>query len=492
MTYGIATGHALTTASAEAVLRDGGTAVDAALAAAFTAFVVEPVLAGPLGAGVMLMAAPDTKPRLVDGIVQTPRGMAPEADLDIDTITVDFGAETQAFHIGAGTIATPCLMPMLCTAHERWGRMPLTILVAEACRHAREGYTVTPFQTHLATLVAPILGADAATRAIYFTDDKPHPPGHVARNPELADVLEVLAIEGPRFFAEGEIAQALLACPGGHLTPADLAKAAPVDRTPLQLRRGGTDIFLNPAPSLGGLSITLALESLPADPTQVQIAAVLDGIDRIRRRNGSAEALAAARPEHVSMLRALLDAPMATRGTTHISITDTEGMTVGLTLTNGEGCGRILPGTGIMPNNMLGEEDLVPDGPLGWHPDQRMATMMCPMILREGETVTVLGSGGSSRIRSALAQTALRLTDGKGRLEDAIPAPRLHVEGGVLSFEDTGGEAWRAPLLKHWPEARIFPEPSLFFGGVHAVRAVKTRAEEAFGDPRRAGVAALG
>ncbi|MEO0914443.1 MAG: gamma-glutamyltransferase, partial [Pseudomonadota bacterium] len=232
MPFAIATGHALTTEAAENILRAGGTAVDALVAAAFTAFVAEPILAGPLGGGAALIEEPGKAPAILDAFVQTPRRKAPEADLDLETITVDFGAETQDFHIGAATIATPCLIPALSDLHARLGRIPLPELAAQAVAHARQGHIVTAFQSHVLHLVGPIIESAPAPKALYGGETL-LTPGQTLRNPQLADVLETLALEGPRFFTEGEIAQALIALPGGHLSLEDLRHAAPVRRQPL-------------------------------------------------------------------------------------------------------------------------------------------------------------------------------------------------------------------------------------------------------------------
>ncbi len=406
-------------------------------------------------------------------------------------MTFDFGPETQDVHIGAGTIAAPCVVPMLLAAQAEGGRMPLSEVLTPAIA-AAAGHTVTPFQARVMRLVGPILSADPAARALYFLGDATMEPGATLSNPAFGEVLDTLAHEGARIFAEGEIAAALLAFPGSHLTRADLA-VGPRQRAPLGVARRGVDVALNPPPSLGGVSVALALAALPHRPGPGRLAQALDAIDRVRREAPDAAALAHALPDHSAALKTLLaETPKAVRGTTHISVIDAAGMAAGLTLSNGEGCGRILPGTGLMPNNMLGEEDLVPGGPLAWTPDRRMASMMCPMLLRAGDATTVLGTGGSSRIRTALAQVALALIDAGTPLEAAIRAPRLHVEAGRLSFEDTGDARWREGLRDWSGETRVFAEPSLFFGGVHAVRAEAGTVTDAFADPRRAGHALVG
>ncbi|MDX1460891.1 MAG: gamma-glutamyltransferase, partial [Xanthomonadales bacterium] len=146
----------------------------------------------------------------------------------------------------------------------------------------------------------------------------------------------------------------------------------------------------------------------------------------------------------------------------------------------------------ILMNNMLGEEDLNPGGFHHWPEGSRMSSMMCPSvaILPDGSRVA-LGSGGANRIRSALLQVLVNLFEFDLPLEEAVAAPRLHLEGDHLSIE-TGfdAEALEA-LTNRWPDHRIWPEPSMFFGGVHAVERLADGSFRGAGDPRRDGAVAL-
>lgn len=491
MSFAVAAGHRLTAESAVHALEAGGTAVDACLAAACAAFVAEPVLAQPLGGGFLMLAPPSGPPRLLDAFVQTPGRRVAEADLDLATVTVDFGTATQDFHIGAGTMAVPCLVPALFEAHDRAGRLPWREIVAPARALAREGVTPTAFQRDLEALVGPILAADPGVAALF--------PAEGARtNPALADVLEVMALEGPRFFSHGEMAAALAAMPGGAIARDDIAHAAPRWRTPLTHRRQGTEMALNPPPSLGGVQAALALALLDPAPGPVAIARALAEVARQRRALAIDDAPedAADRaldPALIVALRRALAAPPAPRGTTHISVVGPDGLGAALSLSNGEGCGRVLPGTGILPNNMLGEEDLVPGGPHGWRPGTRLASMMCPAAARAPDgTLTLLGSGGSSRIRSAIATTALALIDDGLAPEEAVRAPRMHVEDSALHFETGDDAARREALLAAFPDAREWSAPHMFFGGVHIARRGPRGASSAAADPRRDGWAVTG
>lgn len=492
--FAVASGHHLTTQTAAEVLRAGGTAVDAAIAGTLMACITEPVLVSPMAGGFLMVSPPDAPVQILDAFIQTPKRKRSLADTDIREIEVDFGQSKQIFHCGAGTIGTPGLIPGLFEAHSQFGRIPMAELAAPAIEIARTGTPITAFQAEVLGYVEAIFMASEESKALYAPNGKLLAEGDILANPDMGDVLEVMALEGPRFFQEGEVAQALLSLEGGHLTVDDLKFYHPIGRKPLQFTRGGVEVDLNPAPSLGGVQIALALQALPANPDDRLLARCLYEVARIRKETdldhhpmrGEKILLD---PAMVRTLRKTLNAHQAaTRGTTHISVIDQNGMGAAFTLSNGEGCGLIVPGTGIMANNMLGEDDLVPDGVNSWHEDARLASMMCPMTLRDNGTVTMMGSGGSNRIRSALAQVALKLIDGGEALENAVHAPRLHIDDTpqILDFEDTGTDERREALLAEFPDANRWPQQSMFFGGVHAVRQT-AKGFEAAGDDRRSG-----
>jgi gamma-glutamyltranspeptidase/glutathione hydrolase len=184
--------------------------------------------------------------------------------------------------------------------------------------------------------------------------------------------------------------------------------------------------------------------------------------------------------------------PVTSRGTTHISVIDELGNAAALTLSNGEGCGHVLPGTGIMLNNMLGEEDLNPLGFHAWPEDVRVSSMMAPCVaqgrLADGraEQLIAIGSGGSNRLRTAILQTLSNLIDFGMSVEDAVAAPRIHLERGLVSIEPGFPEAAVTALSKGYPQYHLWDEINLFFGGTHTVMFDGLDFSGA-GDPRRGG-----
>jgi gamma-glutamyltranspeptidase/glutathione hydrolase len=167
-------------------------------------------------------------------------------------------------------------------------------------------------------------------------------------------------------------------------------------------------------------------------------------------------------------------------------------MCASVTCSNGSGSGVLVPETGVILNNMLGEEDL---NPLGFHrilPGRRVPSMMAPtVVLRDGEIVLGVGSAGSNRIRSAILQTVVRAVEQGMPVDAAIAAPRLHFEGGVVQAEPGIDEEALARLEAADLAVARRPQINLFFGGVQAVaRDPRTGALSGGGDPRRGGAVA--
>lgn len=498
--FAVAAGHRLTAETAAETLRAGGNAVDAAIAGALVACVVEPVLASLLGGGFLMARRPTGEARLLDFFVQTPR--AKERDADLREIEADFGETRQVFHIGAGAIAAYGVPRGLVEAHAALGRTPFAELAAPAAALAKEGAPLSAFQAQVLEIVKPIFVATAEARRIFGDGEAPLKAGAPYRNPALADVIDTFAREGDRFMHEGEVARAVLSLDGGHLSALDLKRYAARWREPLTEARGAARLRLNPPPSLGGALIAFALCLIEAGDGPAEIARAFAATSRARleaRLNtdpfeGAARLLAddlvARYRREVAPRRA------STRGTTHISVIDGSGMGAALTLSNGEGCGLVAPGTGLMPNNMLGEEDLVGPEPDAWTPDQRLSSMMAPMAIDWPDgRAAMLGSGGSNRIRTALAQVVAHVVDGGRRLEDAVAAPRVHVEGvkePMAEFEDRLREDARDALLGAFPEARPWADDSMFFGGVHGVLRDARGGVEAGADHRRDGAVVIG
>jgi gamma-glutamyltranspeptidase/glutathione hydrolase len=511
----VAAGHPLTAAAARFALESGGNAFDAVLAAHYAACVVEPILSS-LGGGGFLLARPlGGEPRVYDFFVQTPRQKQPREHRDFYPIHADFGTTRQEFHIGMASIATPGTVKGIFRIHRELASLPMETLLQPAIRYAREGVPITPLQAYLFRVIAPILYSSAAARSIYQSHASAEAlltEGEIHYQPELADTLEQLGREGERFFYEGPIARRIHEDSreaGGHLGLEDLRHYQVAVRRPVRVSYRDATLYTNPPPSSGGLLIAFALKLL--EPLDIQgmgrdsvaylscLALAMEQTNAARReatpewlrQTQSARSLLAGGflEKYQQVLRSH---PLCSRGTTHISVLDQQGNLASLTTSNGEGSGYVVPGTGIMLNNMLGEEDINPAGFHQWPVDTRISSMMAPSLLLQPERVVVLGSGGSNRIRSAILQTLVSLVDFAQELEAAIQQPRLHYEEGILNLEHDLTTQVLEPLQQRFAQVRAWPDRNLFFGGVHAVASDPSYSVfSGAGDPRRGGVATI-
>jgi gamma-glutamyltranspeptidase/glutathione hydrolase len=495
----VAAGHALTADAAAEILADGGNAFDAAIAGMCMAFVAEAVFASPGGGGFLMsrQAGRDTV-KLFDFFVEAPLKRRKADEVSFFPIEADFGPATQEFHIGLGSSATPGIAQGLFAMHEALGTLPMQRLVEPAAAAARKGFPLTAFQAYLFTVIAPILQESEGTRAIFAPGGKLLEAGDTFRNEGLAETLSWLAEDGARLFTEGDIGRAIAAQSrdrGGHLTMQDLTRYRVELRDPLLWRHGRASVALNPPPSAGGALIAFGLAYLEASAASGEaidthaLHAAMTATNEARAQHGEGLAERLAGGVLADEIRKAVRHPRAYRGTTHISVIDKNGNAAAVSLSNGEGNGFIVGGHGFMLNNMLGEEDLCAHD--DWREGVRLSSMMAPTIILEPEgTVTALGTGGSNRIRTAILQVAVNLLAHGMRVEDAVTAPRIHVErDGTTSFEPGLPEDMETALRALGERARPWPAQNLFFGGVHTARWHEKRGVEGAGDPRRQGVA---
>jgi gamma-glutamyltranspeptidase/glutathione hydrolase len=434
----IAAGHPLTAEAGARVLQDGGNAVDALLAAAFTAFVTEGPLTGPLGGGFMLVHEPGGETTVLDCFFAVPSDRLGE----MEEVLIDFGdSGTQVFHMGPGSVAVPGVLAGLEEAHRRFATREWADLVSPAIGLARDGFVRDEARLTLHRILDPILLREEAGRHIYGQ------PGRVVTE-DFCATLERVRDVGSGAVPEllPELAEDVLAY---------RVQSPP----PLEIAALGFEIESTPAPSLGG----------------VVVERILDLLAR------------AGEPSVEDLARAVADAygphgfgPLP--GTTHVSVIDGDGMAAALSSTLGSGSGMFRGGTQL--NNMLGELDVI--GPGEKVPGQRLASMMTPtLVLEDGRPRLVIGSAGSVRLAGAIAQVAWRILRGD-HVEHAIRAPRLHVEGTTVHLEGGWSDADAASIPASWNVVR-WEGINLFFGGVQAVLRGADGTLEAAGDPRRGG-----
>jgi len=383
------------------VLREGGNAYDAVLAGFFTACFAEPMLASLAGGGFFMVQPASQRARVIDAFVQTPIHPRPQDELDIEIVELDFGGSTQTFNIGRGTVAVPGMVRGAFRLNAELGRIPLKQLVDVALETGRQPVRVNDCQARIFRTLTPVCLTRASAAQLFSSpDDSQYPvgTGDAVDITPLADTLDVLANEGEDFFYRGEIAamfDAQAKHEGGSIGLTDLERYETKIREVETVALADASVALTPAPSAGGVLLGFGLAMAAAGDGLNPDTPVIDNLQTLvtimqatgRARIECTDPDGHDWPDATRLLaqtyiarwqQQLADRARAWRGTTHLSVIDHDGNIALLSTSNGAGCGEILGSTGIMPNNMLGEEDLSPRGLFNWEPDQRMSSMMTP------------------------------------------------------------------------------------------------------------------
>jgi gamma-glutamyltranspeptidase/glutathione hydrolase len=511
----VAAGHPLTAEAGARILEQGGNAVDACIAAGFVSWVTESPLTGPGAGGFILVhRASDRSDRLLDFFVAIPgRGAARVEPSAMDEVEVPFDKHTiQLFRIGGASCGVPGVVAGLGEAHRLYGRMPWPELVAPAAEVARNGIDLNPQQAFLHSILDVALRAEAEGRRIYG-ERAPLAAGERLAMTDLADTLDLLASEGAIAFYRGPLARALSRTVrerGGLLTEEDLAQYRVIRRRPVRAPYGAFEFVSNPPPSSGGILIAFALRILdrlgsPGTPGSVEAVAALAevmreatlargaGFQRNLYRGGLADRLLGDPSVQAAARRARSRGPVSRRepagapSTTHISVVDAAGNAASLSASTGCGSGVIVPGTGVHMNNMLGETDLNA-GERRAGAGKRLTSMMAPsIVLADGRPRLVVGSAGSIRLRAAILQIVVNVIGHRLRVDEAISAPRVHLEGERLNIEGGIDPSVMDALEARGYDVVRWNDLNLYFGGASAVALEEDGRLEAAGDPRRGG-----
>ena len=522
----IAAGGPFTAKAGVEMLRKGGNAVDAAVAAAFVSFIAEIGVVHLGGSGMAQIYDPQTETAVVyDFFSNTPglgRPLLPPEAMDFSEVTIDFGPTTQNFYLGRASVAVPGNIFGLCAMAEDFGRLPLATLLKPALRLARNGVALEPFQAETCALLTPLYTHTAGIRAIFSPNGPMLGGGEQLFIPDLAQTLEELAAHGAAILRNGRLAEALIAdqdANGGLLTAADLQNYSVRRLKPIRLPYHEYEILLPPASSTGGVLTAFTMNLLGRfNPGRREHG----GLEHLRLLYEVMAATTQARlfwdqasetmPEAEALAQFLADSfvtrfekeirtnlagehavtavpePKGPSNTSHLSVIDSQGMSVSLTTTAGESAGYVVPGTGFIPNNIMGEEDLHPQGFHSRPPGQRIPTMMTPtLILQNNQPRLAVGSGGSIRIRSAIMQVLSNLLDFQLPLAQAVNLARVHTENSVLQCE-AGFNVHAVDELEAlgYPVNR-WDTRSIYFGGAHSVSRTGNGRLVAAGDNRRGG-----
>jgi gamma-glutamyltranspeptidase/glutathione hydrolase len=460
---GVAAGHPATVEVGIRVLQAGGSAADAAVAAALAACVSESILTGLGGGGFATHFDASTgEVTCLDFFCA-----APGLDGDIKArpmkpINVQFGEVFIPYGIGGASVAVPGVAAGCGEIHSRWGRLPWAEVVAPVVTLAARGVPMSGAHAEILPWLVEAMLPDQG-RSAYAPSDVLLQAGDLLFHPGLADALAELAELGPQVLYTGKLAELmvdLVRGDGGALGPADLA-GYQVLEVPVRTAQLGEYTIC------GRQDLNQAISTIASLPTD------LSTMDREQ----SAIALATA-----------LQRGSQTDGfgdTTNVTVVDRDGNACVITTTLGMGAGLWLPGYGLHLNSMLGEEDLI-IGELS--PGDRIGSMMCPMVAldADGRLRMAIGSAGAARIRSALMGTLIgTLINGKD-VPAAVSAARMHAVAEVVHLEPGYPPEIAETLRQAGFEVLQWGKKSHYFGGVSAIAT-----SGAAGDPRRDGAATL-
>jgi len=476
----VVSAHELASRAGVEVMQAGGNAVDAAVASGFALAVVHPAAGNLGGGGFMLIRLADGKTHFLDYREKAPAAATRDMYLDGKGNVID-----EASEIGYKSIGVPGSVAGMVYAEQKYGKLTLKQVMAPAIRLAREGYALTWAEAR--DLHDRHLSEFAESRRIFQRDGNYYQPGEIFRQPDLARTLERIAAK-PDDFYHGRLAQELAAAMhkgGGLITADDLAQYEVKEREPVRGTYRGYEVISAPPPSSGG---TVLLESLNilegydlaklgdrsaesihftteafrraffdraeflGDPDFAKIpvaqlidkkygAAWRDSID-----NGRATASKdLKRPAIFTELEQYAMAHPQPLGfhesphTTHYSVVDAEGNAVAVTTTINDWFGSRVTadGLGFLMNDEMDDFSAKPGVPnadgliqgaanaIG--PGKRPLSSMTPTIVaHDGKTFLVLGSPGSSKIITTVANVLIGVVDYGMNIQEAVDAPRFH------------------------------------------------------------------
>ena len=447
-----------------AILKQGGNAIDAAVAVGYAEAVTNPCCGNIGGGGFMVARLADGRNVFIDFRETAPSAATANMYLDAEGKPI----RDASLH-GWRSVAIPGTVAGLDAALTKYGTLPREMVMAPAISLALNGFELTRGDTDLIARGAAILRRDPAAAHIFLRPDgSPPEPGDRLVQPDLAATLARIATQGPAAFYQGPIPAAIETISGGALKAADFTAYKIVESAPLSCIYRGYVFLSSPPPSSGGTALCEILGVLQDYNLRES------GFNSARSVHLMTEAMRHAyldrntylgdpafvanpldwllSPEHAAAIRgAITDkatpssdlrpgtAPHEKPETTHYSVIDHKGNAVAVTYTiNGMfGAGVMAPGAGFLLNDEMDDFTVKPGSPNLFGlvqgaanaiaPGKRPLSSMAPtIVLRDGHVAMVLGSPGGSRIITIVLQVALNAIDHGMAPQAAVDAPRIH------------------------------------------------------------------
>lgn len=462
------------------VMGTGGNAMDAVLAAALVQGVVDPLMSGIGGFGIMHVHDPATGARTVwTGLPRCPREARADmwADRYLGETSDGFGFILRGFvnECGAAAVSPPPILDLFDRAHRRHGSLGWADLFSPAIAVAREGWLIRPHVHAVFTQderkygrmnYGEKLAVSEDGQRLYLTPaGEIRPPGARIANLDLAETLSLIANEGPGVFFSGALGQHLvseLRAAGGLLSEEDLAEAVAEEAAPVDVAYRGFRVSTVGAPG-GGLYVAQALRLLERfdlaalghnSPSYVRLLAEAMKTATRDKDTRIGDPLFGEVPTDELLSDAYADSSAAfvrdggvvdaqrsghleSRHTTHVSCVDRDGMVVSLSHTLGNPSGFIASGTGFMLNGAMASFDPRPGRTHSLAPGKRRVSSMCPSIVYDGDRpVMTLGAPGASWIGPGVLQVILNVVDWGMGIQEAISAPRIVATSNVVDISN--------------------------------------------------------
>jgi gamma-glutamyltranspeptidase/glutathione hydrolase len=428
----------LATDAAVDVLREGGTAADAAVAANAVLAVTTQHMCGLGGDLLAVVHEAGHAPVALNASGRAGSGADPGP-------LRRAGARHLPFRGDIRSVPVPGCVDGWAALHQRFGRLPLARLLAPAREYAAEGFPASPLLATAVRELGAVAGADDYTALGELRE------GDVVRRPGVARALAAIATDGRAGFYEGEFGRELLALGGGEYAPDDLATPCADWVEPLRTSAWGHDVWSVPPNSQGYLTLAGAWIAagldLPADPDDAGWAHLLieaakqAGWDRPAVLHEHADGAQLLAPERLAPRRAAVDPQRASRlpantaggGTIHLNAVDGDGSAVSLTQSNAAGFGAhlVVPGLRIFLQNRGIGFSLQAGHPAEYGPRRRPPHTLAPALVTEaaGRPRLVLGTMGADSQPQILLQLLARLLVAGQSPADAVAAPRCVLAG---------------------------------------------------------------